>query len=169
MRCSEVFRYAIITGRAENNPSAELSTALAKTQPKNFPFLATDADVVKKDRTYLIPLSRQFLVILKFLHPITGHGEYVFPNRNHPDKSMSNGVILHVIRRIGFANRATGHGFRHQFSSVLNENGFNKDWIEKQLNHEEGNVRGIYNHAQYLEGRREMMQWYADYIDGLTA
>lgn len=223
MRCSEVFKYAIITGRAENNPAAELSTALAKTQPKNFPFLATDAemseflkalkgysgniltryatmlliytvprtvelitlkwsnvnfdekiaivdaDVVKKDRTHLIPLSRQALDILKFLHPITGHGEYVFPNRNHPDKPMSNGAILHVIRRIGFANRATGHGFRHQFSSVLNENGFNKDWIEKQLNHEEGSVRGIYNHAQYLEGRREMMQWYADYIDGLTA
>lgn len=223
MRCGEVFKYAIVTGRAENNPTAELSTALAKTQSKNFPFLATesemseflkalhgysgniltryatllliytvprtvelitlkwaninleekiamvDADVVKKDRAHLIPLSRQALEILKFIHPITGHGEYVFPNRNHPDKPMSNGAILRVIRRIGFANRATGHGFRHQFSSVLNEHGFNRDWIEKQLNHEEGNVRGIYNHAQYLEGRRQMMQWYADYIDGLTA
>lgn len=223
MRCGEVFKYAIVTGRAENNPTAELSTALAKTQSKNFPFLATeaemsefltalkgysgnvltryatllliytvprtvelitlkwaninleekiamvDANVVKKDRAHLIPLSRQALDILNFLYPITGHGEYVFPNRNHPDKPMSNGAILHVIRRLGFANRATGHGFRHQFSSVLNEHGFNRDWIEKQLNHEEGNVRGIYNHAQYLEGRRQMMQWYADYIDGLTA
>lgn len=223
MRCGEVFRYAIITGRAEINPTAELSSAMAKTQPKNFPFLATDAEmseflralkgysgniltryatmlliytvprtvelltlkwsninfderiavveaeVVKKERTHLIPLANQALEILKFLHPITGHGEFVFPNRNHPSKPMSNGAILHVIRRLGFANRATGHGFRHQFSSVLNEHGFNRDWIEKQLNHEEGSVRGIYNHAQYLEGRREMMQWYADYIDSLTA
>ena len=223
MRCGEVFRYAIITGRAEVNPTAELSSAMAKTQSKNFPFLATDAEmseflkslkgysgniltryatmlliytvprtielltlkwsninfeqklatideeVVKKDRVHLIPLATQAIEILKFLQPITGHGEFVFPNRNHPSKPMSNGAILHVIRRLGFANRASGHGFRHQFSSVLNEHGFNRDWIEKQLNHEEGSVRGIYNHAQYLEGRREMMQWYADYIDGLTA
>lgn len=223
MRCGEVFRYAIITGRAEVNPTAELSSAMAKTQSKNFPFLATDAEmseflkslkgyagniltryatmlliytvprtvelltlkwsninfeqklaiideeVVKKDRVHLIPLANQAIEILKFLQPITGHGEYVFPNRNHPSKPMSNGAILHVIRRLGFANRASGHGFRHQFSSVLNEHGFNRDWIEKQLNHEEGSVRGIYNHAQYLEGRREMMQWYADYIDNLTA
>ena len=222
MRCGEVFRYAIITGRAEVNPTAELSSAMAKTQSKNFPFLATDAemsefltalrgysgniltryatllliytvprtielltlkwsninfeqklatideDVVKKDRVHLIPLANQAIEILKFLQPITGHGEFVFPNRNHPSKPMSNGAILHVIRRLGFANRASGHGFRHQFSSVLNEHGFNRDWIEKQLNHEEGTVRGIYNHAQYLEGRREMMQWYADYIDSLT-
>lgn len=223
MRCGEVFRYAVITGRAEVNPTAELSSAMAKTQSKNFPFLATDAEmseflkslkgysgniltryatmlliytvprtielltlkwsninfeqklatideeVVKKDRVHLIPLATQAIDILKFLQPITGHGEFVFPNRNHPSKPMSNGAILHVIRRLGFANRASGHGFRHQFSSVLNEHGFNRDWIEKQLNHEEGSVRGIYNHAQYLEGRREMMQWYADYIDGLTA
>lgn len=223
MRCGEVFRYAIITGRAEVNPTAELSSAMAKTQSKNFPFLATDAEmseflkslkgysgniltryatmlliytvprtielltlkwaninfeqklatideeVVKKDRVHLIPLATQAIEILKFLQPITGHGEFVFPNRNHPSKPMSNGAILHVIRRLGFANRASGHGFRHQFSSILNEHGFNRDWIEKQLNHEEGSVRGIYNHAQYLEGRREMMQWYADYIDGLTA
>lgn len=223
MRCGEVFRYAIITGRAEVNPTAELSSAMAKTQSKNFPFLATDAEmseflkslkgysgniltryatmlliytvprtielltlkwsninfeqklatideeVVKKDRVHLIPLATQAIEILKFLQPITGHGKFVFPNRNHPSKPMSNGAILHVIRRLGFANRASGHGFRHQFSSVLNEHGFNRDWIEKQLNHEEGSMRGIYNHAQYLKGRREMMQWYADYIDGLTA
>lgn len=223
MRCGEVFRYAIITGRAEVNPTSELSSAMAKTQSKNFPFLATDAEmseflkslkgysgniltryatmlliytvprtielltlkwsninfdqklatideeIVKKDRVHLIPLADQAVTILKFLQPITGHGEFVFPNRNHPSKPMSNGAILHVIRRLGFANRASGHGFRHQFSSILNEHGFNRDWIEKQLNHEEGSVRGIYNHAQYLEGRREMMQWYADYIDGLTA
>lgn len=222
MRCGEVFRYAIITGRAETNPAAELSSAMSKTQPKNFPFLATeaemseflkalkgysgniltryatmlliytvprtmelltlkwsnvdfneriaiiDAEVVKKDRVHLIPLSRQSIAILKFLQPITGHGEFVFPSRSHPSKHMSNGAILNVIRRLGFAKRATGHGFRHQFSSVLNEHGFNRDWIEKQLNHEEGSVRGIYNHAQYLDGRREIMQWYADYIDSLT-
>ncbi|WP_416379792.1 MULTISPECIES: tyrosine-type recombinase/integrase [unclassified Gilliamella] len=54
------------------------------------------------------------------------------------------------MRRLGFANYASGHGFRHQFLSVLNEHGFNRDWIEKQLNHEEASVRGIYNLSQYL-------------------
>jgi len=55
-------------------------------------------------------------------------------------------------------------------STILHEEGFNSAWIETQLAHVDKNaIRGTYNHAQYLEGRREMMQWYGDYIDGLTA
>lgn len=74
-----------------------------------------------------------------------------------------------VIRYIGFDGIASGHGFRHQFSTILNEHGFNKDLIERQLAHvDRNNIRGIYNHAQYLEKRREMMQWFANYIDELT-
>lgn len=132
-------------------------------------YIILPKESIKKNRVHLVPLSKQVLHILNFLRPITGEGVYIFPNRLTNSKHMSNGAILGLIKRIGYANRATGHGFRHQFSSVLNEHGFNRDWIEKQLNHEEGSVRGIYNHAQYLDGRREMMQWYADYIDGLTA
>lgn len=221
-RCTEVFQYAIITERAENNPARELAKAMVTRTPKNYAFLMEDdmrefmkalqtysgnvlvryatelliltavrtmellrckwgyvnfeksyillpEEIIKKGRTHLIPLSRQAANILKFLHPITGHCDFIFPGRNNNHSPMSNGAILGLIKRLGFANRATGHGFRHQFSSILNEHGFNRDWIEKQLNHEEGNVRGIYNHAQYLEGRRDMMQWYADYIDKLTA
>lgn len=221
-RCSEVFQYAIITGRAENNPARELAKAMITYTPKNYAFLIEDEmrefmkslksysgnilvryatellillvprttellqckwqyvdfdkkyiilpeELIKKDRVHLIPLSNQAIDILKFLQPITGKYDYIFPNRNDHKKPMSNGAILGLIKRLGFANRATGHGFRHQFSTVLNEHGFNRDWIEKQLNHEEGSVRAIYNHAQYLEGRRDMMQWYADYIDSLSA
>lgn len=221
-RCAEVFQYAIITERAENNPARELSKAMITHTPKNYAFLIEDdmrefmkalqaysgnilvryatelliltsvrtmellrckweyvnfekqyilipEELIKKGRVHLVPLSNQAINILKFLHPITGNCDYIFPGRNNRQAHMSNGAILGLIKRLGFANRATGHGFRHQFSSVLNEHGFNRDWIEKQLNHEEGSVRGIYNHAQYLEGRREMMQWYADYIDRLTA
>lgn len=109
-------------------------------------------ELIKKDRTYVVPLSKQAINSLRFLQPITGHCDFIFPGRNNNNSPLSNWAVLGLIKRLGFANRATGHGFRHQFSSVLNEHGFNRDWIEKQLNHEEGNVRGIYNHAQYLEG-----------------
>lgn len=59
-------------------------------------------------------------------------------------------------------------GFRGMASTILNEHKFRGDVIEKQLAHQEGNkIRGAYNHAEYLEERTEMMQWYADYLDNL--
>ncbi|MDW2627490.1 tyrosine-type recombinase/integrase, partial [Klebsiella quasipneumoniae] len=62
-----------------------------------------------------------------------------------------------------------GHGFRHTMSTILHEKGFNSAWIETQLAHlDKNSIRGIYNHAQYLEGRREMMQWYANYLSELV-
>ncbi len=79
---------------------------------------------------------------------------------------MSEASINMVLKRIGYDGKATGHGFRHTMSTILHEKGFNSAWIEIQLTHKEKNViRGTCNHAQYLEGRREMLQWYADYID----
>ncbi|EJP5811043.1 tyrosine-type recombinase/integrase [Cronobacter sakazakii] len=63
----------------------------------------------------------------------------------------------------------TGHGFRHTMSTILHEEGFNSAWIETQLAHVDKNaIHGAYNHAQYLEGRQQMMQWYSDYIDSLS-
>jgi integrase len=73
-----------------------------------------------------------------------------------------------VIELLGYKGRLTGHGFRHTMSTILHEQGFNSAWIETQLAHVDKNaIRGTYNHAHYLEGRREMMQWYGDYVDGL--
>lgn len=135
----------------------------------NEKFINVREEVIKKDRKHIVPLSSQAIAILQFLKPITGHSEYVFMGRINNKKPISDGAILQLIKRLGFANRASGHGFRHQFSTVLNEQGFNRDWIEKQLNHETGSIRGIYNHAQYLDQRKQMMQWYADYIDGLLS
>lgn len=126
-------------------------------------------EIMKQKRKHIVPLSTQALTILEFLKAISGNNEFVFTGRNDPKTHISNGAVLGLIKRLGFSGRASGHGFRHQFSTVLNEHGFNHDWIEKQLNHESSSIRGIYNHAQYLEGRREMMQWYADYIDKLSA
>lgn len=66
-----------------------------------------------------------------------------------------------LVRPIGYAGCVTGHGFRHTMGTILHEQGFNSTWIELQLAHvDKISIRGTYNHAQYLEGRREMMQWY---------
>ncbi|MEQ4794744.1 tyrosine-type recombinase/integrase, partial [Klebsiella variicola subsp. variicola] len=62
----------------------------------------------------------------------------------------------------------TEHGLRHAMSTILHEKGYNSAWIETQLAHIDKNaICGTYNHAQYMDGRREMMQWYADYMDEL--
>ncbi|HHQ5382918.1 TPA: tyrosine-type recombinase/integrase, partial [Enterobacter hormaechei] len=78
--------------------------------------------------------------------------------------------VNQVIELLGYKGRLTGHGFRHTMSTILHEEGFNSAWIETQLAHVDKNaIRGTYNHAQYLEGRREMMQKYADYVESLVS
>ncbi|EAM2865611.1 DUF4102 domain-containing protein [Salmonella enterica] len=121
---------------------------------------------MKMRRPHLVPLSRQVKSHLLELKEITGWGKYVFPGRNDAYKPMSEASINQVIKRIGFAGKVTGHGFRHTMSTILHEKGFNSAWIEAQLAHADRNtIRGTYNHAQYLDGRRDMLQWYADYLD----
>ena len=77
--------------------------------------------------------------------------------------------MLYALYRMGYKSRATTHGFRTTASSILNEEGFNPDAIERQLSHLERNqVRGAYTqHAKYLKDRAVMMQWWADYLDQL--
>lgn len=124
---------------------------------------------MKMRRPHLVPLSRQVKQHLLELKEITGWGKYVFPGRNDAHKPMSEASINQVIKRIGYAGKATGHGFRHTMSTVLHEKGFDSAWIETQLAHADRNtIRGTYNHALYLDGRREMLQWYADYLDELA-
>lgn len=124
---------------------------------------------MKMRRPHLVPLSRQVKSHLLELKEITGWGKYVFPGRNDAHKPMSEASINQVIKRIGYGGKATGHGFRHTMSTVLHEKGFDSAWIETQLAHADRNtIRGTYNHAQYLDGRREMLQWYADYLDELA-
>lgn len=123
---------------------------------------------MKMRRSHIVPLSKQALSHLKSLKELTGNYPLMFPGRNDPSKFMSEASINQVFKRIGYAGRVTGHGFRHTMSTILHEKGFNSAWIETQLAHSDKNsIRGIYNHAQYLEGRREMMQWYANYLSEL--
>nr|WP_304188379.1 tyrosine-type recombinase/integrase [Hafnia alvei] len=125
---------------------------------------------MKMRRSHAVPLSRQALIILDELKTMTSGYLYVFPGRLEKVKPISDMSLNALIRRVGYGGRATGHGFRHTMSTILHEQGFNSAWIELQLAHVDKNsIRGTYNHAQYLDGRREMMQWYADYIDQLIS
>lgn len=222
-RCGEVYRYAIITGRAEYNPAPDLATALTPPKKQHFPFLTAEelpyflkdlagytgsvitktatkiilltavrtqelrfarwqdidlekgiweipAEVMKMKRPHVVPLSKQVIELFNSLKPLSGHYELVFIGRNDHRKPISKESVNQVIELLGYKGRLTGHGFRHTMSTILHEKGYNSAWIETQLAHIDKNaIRGTYNHAQYLDGRREMMQWYADYMDELES
>ncbi|WP_145507533.1 tyrosine-type recombinase/integrase [Yersinia hibernica] len=220
-RCGEVFRYAIVTGRAEYNPAPDLATALATPKKTHFPFLTAEElpyfirdlagytgsvitktatqiimqtgvrtqelrfarwedidfekrlweippEVMKMKRPHIVPLSEQVVELFQSLKPITGMYPLVFIGRNDRAKPISKESVNQVIELLGYKGRLTGHGFRHTMSTILHEQGFNSAWIETQLAHVDKNaIRGTYNHAHYLEGRREMMQWYGDNLESM--
>ncbi|HEK2025862.1 TPA: tyrosine-type recombinase/integrase [Proteus mirabilis] len=222
-RCGEVWKYAIITGRAEYNPAPDLASAFIPHQRENYPYLLADElpeflssvdkyqgsqivrtalnilmltglrpgelrksewsfidfesrtwklpeKIMKMGRVHVVPMSDQVISLLRQIQPISGDYQYIFPSRTNHKKHLSEMAINTMIGRMGYRGRATGHGFRHTMSTILHEKGFNTAWIELQLAHVDKNsIRGTYNHALYLEGRRDMMQWYADYIDELRS
>jgi integrase len=128
------------------------------------------AERMKMREPHIVPLSTQAVAVLLELKELTGQWDFVFPNRQKPSGCMSENTILFALYRMGYHSRATGHGFRSTASTILNEHGFAPDVIERQLAHCERNaVRAAYNHAQYLPERRKMMQWWADYLDGVAS
>ena len=125
---------------------------------------------MKKRRPHIVPLPRQAVDLLSEIREDTGDHRYIFPNYRNRTQPMTSTTVLQLIYRMGYTTRVSSHGWSHTFSTVLNERGYNRDWIELQIAHVDGNsVRGTYNVAQYIDGRREMMQWYADYLDELRA
>lgn len=130
--------------------------------------ISVDPEVMKGRKLHVIPMSEQVIELFRFLQNITGQYELCFPGRNDRKKPISENAILGVIRNIGYEGQTSGHGFRHQFSTVLNEKHWNSDAIEMQLAHVSGGTRSVYNHAAYLDTRREMMQFWADWLDEKT-
>ncbi|MDQ6962855.1 MAG: tyrosine-type recombinase/integrase [Mariprofundaceae bacterium] len=226
--CSQVFRYAIMTGRVKSDPIRDLKGALtpvninhraAITEPKKAgelmraiqgfqgsfvvhcalkvsPYVFVrpvelrkaewveidleakqwkiPADKMKMKEIHIVPLSSQVLAILEDIKPLTGHGRYVFPSIRTMDclksqKPMSDGTINTALRRLGFGkDEMCAHGFRGMASTLLHEQGFNSDIIERQLAHKEGNaIKAAYNHARHLPERTDMMQHWANYLDAL--
>ncbi|MHC1710806.1 MAG: tyrosine-type recombinase/integrase [Solidesulfovibrio sp.] len=126
---------------------------------------------MKMREQHIVPLSRQAVALLRELHPLTGAGCYVFPSVRTSARPMSENTVNAALRRLGYSKEEmTGHGFRSMASTLLNEMGWNRDAIERQLAHAERNsIRAAYNFAEFLPERRKMMQGWADYLDKLKA
>lgn len=221
--CGQVFKFAIVTARAEVDPSAALKGALAPVQTKHHASITDPLEITKLLRSidgyegffvtkcalrlspllfvrpgelrkaewseinldnaewripaakmkmqsvHIVPLSKQALEILQELHPLTGDGKYVFPGVINPERPMSDNTVTSALRRLGYtSDEMTAHGFRSMACTLLNEHGWNRDAIERQLAHaERSNVRAAYNYAEYLPERKKMMQAWADYLDQL--
>ena len=129
------------------------------------------SEKMKMKRPHLVPLSSQAVEIFKDIYPLTGHGLYVFPSIRTDKRPMSENTLNVALRRLGYSkDEMTAHGFRTTASTLLHEMGWKSEVIETQLAHRDRNkIRGIYNKAQYLDERRDMMQAWADYLGGLKA
>jgi integrase len=126
---------------------------------------------MKMRAVHIVPLSRQAVTILKELHPLTGSGRFVFPSLRSQDRPMSENTLNAALRRLGYdKHEMTGHGFRSMASTLLNEQGWHHDAIERQLAHAERNsIRAAYNYAEHLPERKRMMQAWSNFLDGLRA
>jgi len=128
------------------------------------------AEKMKMKRRHIVPLSRQALKILCELRLLTGKGRYLFPTPRDINRPMSENGVRVALRSLGFTKeQITPHGFRAMFSTIANEHEFNRDVIERQLAHVPDNaIRGAYNHAEYIQQRIKLMQWWANYLDNLS-
>jgi integrase len=129
------------------------------------------AERMKARVQHIVPLSTQAVAVLEELQPFTGDTRFLFPSIRAWTVPMSENTVNAGLRRLGYTtDELTGHGFRSMASTLLNEQGWNRDAIERQLAHGERNVvRAAYNYAEHLPERRRMMQHWADYLDGLRA
>jgi integrase len=129
------------------------------------------ADKMKMKDAHIVPLSKQAVVLLQDIQPLTGASRFVFASNQGKaggDPHISRESIGAAIRRMGYQGQHTAHGFRTTASTLLHEQGFHSDMIERQLAHAERNrVKAAYNRAQHLPERRKMMQTWADYLDCL--
>ena len=223
--CSQVFRYAVATGRAKHDPSVSLNGALATpkskhmasiTDPKEIPSLlraidsyhgsfivkcalqfqsltfvrpgelrhaewpeidfdaatwSIPAGKMKMKQAHIVPLSRQAVEILQELKPLTAaRGKYVFPSHRSAVRPMSENTINAALRRMDIEkDKMCGHGFRAMARTILDEVlQVRPEFIEHQLAHAVRDANGrAYNRTSHLDERKNMMQLWADYLDGL--
>jgi len=119
---------------------------------------------------HAVPLSAQAVKILRDLYPVTGQGEYVFPNRNSAGRVISENTVLKIIETIGYKGKMTGHGFRSLARSILGEMGYRWEVLEAMLSHAlENQTAAAYVRTTYFEERRAIMQRWADYLEQVEA
>lgn len=139
--------------------------------------LTVPAEVMKRSKAdkkdgppHIVPLAAQAVAILRELHPLTGHGRYVFPSLLTGERCMSENTVRGALRRMGYGNDdMTAHGFRAMARTMIAERLDVPDAvIEAQLAHAVGDTLGrAYNRTQFLDQRKEMMVKWADYLDRL--
>lgn len=218
----QIYRYAIATGRAENNPAANLNGALKPYKPQNYKALSINElpgfwnaidrneirmygvtqkaiklmvytflrtgeligaqwqefdfenrlwvipeERMKMRREHAVPLSRQVIRLLEELRPL--NDRWVLPSPSKIQQHISNNAMLVAIKKLGYQDKTTVHGFRAMASTTMNELKMARpEVIEKQLAHEETNkVKAAYNRAEYLPERTQLMQDWADYVDSV--
>jgi integrase len=222
--CGQVFRFAVVSGLAERDVTADLSEALASKATKHFAAITEPkrvGDLMRSIHAYsghpttvaalklspllfvrpgelrtaewaeidldaaewriagpkmkmkvdhVVPLATQAVEILRSLHPITGHGRFVFPSIRTGERPMSENTINAALRGMGYSAEVhTAHGFRATARTIMDEVlGERVDFIEHQLSHMVRDTNGrAYNRTAHLPARREMMQRWADYLDKL--
>ena len=131
---------------------------------------------MKMGSPHIVPLSRQARGFFEELRNINGSSRFIFASPTNIDKHISNNTLLYALYRLGYRSRMTGHGFRACFSTILNEerekksHAFGPEVIERQLDHCERNaIKAAYNRAAHLDARKDLMQWYSDYLEGKVA
>ena len=132
------------------------------------------AERMKMREPHIVPLSRQAVILLRELQTYTGGRAMLFPNYRRPKDCMTPTTLNRALERMGFNGKDSigfsAHGFRATASTLLNEMGYRSDVIERQLAHaERDKVRASYNHAEYMDERKAMMQEWADLIDRLSS
>ncbi|CAH5522964.1 Prophage integrase IntA [Klebsiella oxytoca] len=128
------------------------------------------AEIMKKRRDHRVPLCSHVIALLEELKGLTGQNQFLFPSPSKPGQVIAKTSINRAIEYQGFTSgEITGHDFRATASTILHEEGFRPEVIEAQLAHQQKNrVAAAYNHAEYMKERREMMQWWGDFIAGLN-
>jgi integrase len=122
------------------------------------------AERMKMRRPHTVHLTSQMIAVLENIKADHFHSTYIFYDKKR-DTSIKNERLINSLYKIGYKGKMTAHGFRALASTILNEEGFNPDVIEKQLAHIDSNsVRRAYNRAEYIEDRNKMMQWWSDFI-----
>jgi integrase len=129
------------------------------------------AEKMKMRTAHIVPLATQVTKLLEELRKHTGEGRWLFPGERSKDSPICESAINRALRSLGYGkDEICAHGFRAMASTLLNEQGYRPDWIERQLAHSERNsIRAAYNHAEFLPERRQMMQACADYLDKLRS
>jgi integrase len=121
---------------------------------------------MKKEKPHVVYLPLQAIVMFEELRFLSSGSEYVLPSRGSLRRPIAHTTLNTAIRTLDLNIRDfVIHDFRRTASTRLHEAGFNSDWIEKCLAHEQKGIRGVYNRAEYAEHRKDMLQWWADFVD----